>query len=303
MERENINEERKKIAELISEVENSPFDLSPETVSILAGAEAKAPVIGVTGPAGVGKSTFIASLLDRIKNKFSKIAVIMIDPSSSYSEGAFLGDRIRMKRHYSDESIFIRSMATRGARGGTARGLLSVIRIFNHFRYDLVIVETAGVGQDEIDIRSSADLVLLLLAPGAGDEIQVLKSGYMEIADYYLINRVEADGANELLRSVRDNITSVTPGRKVYGISALSGAGMDELSGDLAGRLASYSDNGDREARYSVNELLGLLGQYIETRYSDIPFLKKEIELVCGGKSGSYASFERIKKLLTGGGG
>jgi len=163
----------------------------------------KAYIIGITGSPGTGKSTLTDKLAMVLRQRDLTVGIIAVDPSSPFTGGALLGDRIRMQRAAVDPGVFIRSMATRGHLGGLARTTGDVIKILDAFGKDYVIVETVGVGQDEVDIVKSADTTILVLAPGLGDAIQSMKAGVMEIADVYAINKADRDGADQLFSDVR----------------------------------------------------------------------------------------------------
>ena len=163
----------------------------------------KAYVIGITGSPGTGKSTLTDKIAMVLRQRDLTVGIIAVDPSSPFTGGALLGDRIRMQRASVDPGVFIRSMATRGHLGGVARTTGDVIKILDAFGKDYVIVETVGVGQDEVDIVKSADTTILVLAPGLGDAIQSMKAGVMEIADVYAINKADRDGADQLFSDVR----------------------------------------------------------------------------------------------------
>ena len=155
--------------------------------------------IGITGPPGAGKSSLTDRLIQQYRNLDLKVAVIGVDPTSPFSGGALLGDRIRMTRHHGDSGVFIRSMASRGGHGGLARKTQEVGDIFDAAGYDVILLETVGVGQVELDVMQAADTVLVVLVPESGDEIQMMKAGLMEIGDVFAINKADRDGANKLM--------------------------------------------------------------------------------------------------------
>jgi LAO/AO transport system kinase len=174
-----------------------------ELLAALRGWKRSAVVIGMTGAPGAGKSTLTDQLIVVCRSRNERVAVLAIDPSSPFSGGAILGDRIRMGRHYQDRAVFVRSMATRGALGGLARATVGVLSVLEAFGFDRVILETVGVGQSEIDIARVADHTVLILTPAGGDAVQAFKAGIMEIADVFAINKADIPGADRLAREIK----------------------------------------------------------------------------------------------------
>lgn len=177
----------------------------------LAAHTGKALVVGITGPPGAGKSTFTDQLIAVIRAGGQRVAVIAVDPSSMKTGGALLGDRIRMQQHHEDAGVFIRSMATRGAMGGLAPTTLALTKVFDAAGFDVVVVETVGVGQDEIEVAKLAQVVAVLLVPGQGDEIQAIKSGIMEIADLFVINKSDQPGSEKLFQEIEAEVHREKP--------------------------------------------------------------------------------------------
>jgi len=163
----------------------------------------RAHVVGVTGPPGAGKSTLTDKLVGELRKGGRRVAVLAVDPSSPFTGGAILGDRIRMQRHATDEGVFIRSLATRGHLGGLSRAAGEAVRVLDAAGYDDVIIETVGVGQSEVDIVRIADTVVLVSVPGLGDDIQAIKAGVMEIGDVFCVNKADMDGAERVVREIR----------------------------------------------------------------------------------------------------
>ena len=163
----------------------------------------KARIVGLTGAPGAGKSTLVDQLARHYRKQERKVGIIAVDPTSPYTGGAILGDRIRMQDHFSDAGIYIRSMATRGSLGGLARATADVATVLDASGRDLVLIETVGVGQDEIDIVRLADITVVILVPGMGDDVQTIKAGIMEIADIFVINKSDREGSERVEREIR----------------------------------------------------------------------------------------------------
>ena len=207
------------IAKLISMVENE----LPERIGVLQALHnkaalshaGKAHVIGITGPPGSGKSTLTDKIVLELRRLGKKVAVLAVDPSSPFSGGAILGDRIRMQRHATDENVYIRSLATRGHLGGLSLAVAESVRVLDAAGFDTIIVETVGVGQSEVDIVRCADTILLVSVPGLGDDIQTIKAGVMEIGDIFVVNKADKDGAQRVVKEIRAMLeTAVANGSK-----------------------------------------------------------------------------------------
>jgi LAO/AO transport system kinase len=196
----------------------------------------RAHVIGLTGVPGSGKSTLVAKLTQALRERSERVGIVAVDPSSPYSGGAILGDRIRMTELANDPGVFIRSMATRGATGGMARAALDTVDILDVAGYSTVIIETVGVGQDEVEIAHASDTTIVVSAPGLGDEIQAIKAGILEIADIHVVSKCDRDDANRTLTDLKQMLTLGALTRtkplwpiRVVGVSAYTGQGIDEL--------------------------------------------------------------------------
>ena len=190
-------------------------------------------LIGFTGPPGTGKSTLVSALTAAYRKTAARVAVVAVDPSSPYTGGAILGDRIRMRDLYLDAGVFIRSMANRGNSGGLARATRRVVSLLDALGFDVVLVETVGVGQQEIDVVRVVDTVCLLTIPGAGDDIQAIKAGIMEIADVLVVNKADRPGADQAVRDLTQMLTLGSPRldwrTPVIKTSAMEGKGIEEL--------------------------------------------------------------------------
>lgn len=244
------------LARAISAVENrtATFD-EAEAAFVAAHPPAAGPaafVVGVTGPPGAGKSTLVDKLIGRFRAAGETVCVIAVDPSSPFTHGAVLGDRVRMQQHAGDAGVFIRSMASREAGGGLAPTTASAIALAERAGFGVVIVETVGVGQVELEIVSVADVVAVVTVPALGDGVQTIKAGLTEIADIFVVNMADRPGANqtalELTHMVRDSGRAV----RVLQTVASAGRGLDELMEALAAARASIGSNAERSVRFAV---------------------------------------------------
>jgi LAO/AO transport system kinase len=189
--------DRVALARLITLVENRTLH-STEIMSRIYARCGHAATIGITGPPGAGKSTLTSCLIEHLRARDKTVGIVAVDPSSPFSGGSVLGDRIRMQKHFLDPGVFIRSLSTRGSHGGLARAGRDVARLFDAFGKDFVIIETVGVGQTELDIMEVADTVIVVLVPEAGDTVQVMKAGLLEIANVFVVNKADREGATRM---------------------------------------------------------------------------------------------------------
>ncbi|RIK39206.1 MAG: methylmalonyl Co-A mutase-associated GTPase MeaB [Chloroflexi bacterium] len=243
--------ERRALARLLSLVENEhPVGLS--AMAALYRRTGHAEVVGVTGPPGAGKSTLTNALIRAWRTRGRSVGVLAVDPSSSLTGGATLGDRIRMLENWADDRVYIRSMATRGQMGGLSTAVGASIHLLDAFGFDTVCVETVGVGQDEVDIAEVADTVLLLQVPGLGDSIQTIKAGILEIADILVVNKADAAGAAEVVRDLRNMLRLgeqrawVPP---IVETVATEFTGIDNLVSQIERHQAFLSASGEGAAR------------------------------------------------------
>jgi LAO/AO transport system kinase len=193
------------IARLISLVENGADEV-PALMRALAESAGTARVVGITGAPGVGKSTTTSSIISMLRTSGHRVGVLAVDPSSPFSGGALLGDRIRMQEHATDNGVFIRSMASRGHLGGLSATTPQALRVLEHAGFDVVLIETVGVGQSEVEVAAAADTTLVLVAPGMGDSIQAAKAGILEVGDIFAVNKADRDGADSTVRELRNMI-------------------------------------------------------------------------------------------------
>ena len=241
----------RQLARLISRVENAGSD-GERVLRDLGPGQGTAVVLGITGSPGVGKSTTTNALISALRARGQRVAVLAVDPSSPFSGGALLGDRIRMQDHAGDDGVYIRSMASRGHLGGLAAATPQVMRVLDVAGFDVVIIETVGVGQSEIEIAATADSSIVLLAPGMGDGIQAAKAGILEIGDVFAVNKSDRDGADTAVRELRAMIELGTwTGWKppVVKTVASTGVGIDELLQAVDDHQAWLEASGERRVR------------------------------------------------------
>ena len=246
------------IARLISRAESGKTEARAALAKIykLAG---RAHVVGITGVPGSGKSTLIGRLVERLRARGGKVGVVAIDPSSPYSGGAILGDRIRMSEAAIDPGVFIRSMATHGAIGGMARATLEAVDILDVAGFDSVIIETVGIGQDEVEIVRASHTTVVVSAPGLGDEIQAIKAGILEIADIHVVSKCDRSDAHRTLIDLKQMLMLGMRGEKpewavpVVATSAVSGQGLDDLIAAIGShRHVAFETEAGRERRLAI---------------------------------------------------
>jgi len=240
-------------------------------------------VIGVTGPPGAGKSTTVGAMVGAYRERGLRVAVLAVDPSSPYSGGALLGDRIRMAAHINDPDVLIRSMAARGHLGGLAAAVPAAIRLLAALSYDLIVLETVGVGQSEIEIAAIADPTVVILNPGAGDAVQAAKAGVLEVADLVVVNKADREGADQTVRDLRAE-TDVP----VLKLVAAQGDGLHELIEAIEAH--QRADTPERRRARARSQILSL-AQTLLRNHADLDRLSAA---VADGSSDAYTAAERL---------
>jgi GTPase len=281
--------DRRALARAITLIESSDptaYDLVRE----LYPETGKAYAIGVTGPPGVGKSSLISALVRHVRERGETVGVISVDPSSPFTRGALLGDRIRLADHFLDPEVFIRSMGTRGHLGGLAETTLQAALVLDAAGKDLLFLETVGAGQSEVEIISIADTVLLVLMPGSGDSIQALKAGIMEIPDVIAVNKRDHPAAKTMVNEVRSILALDTDEAwqpPIVLTEAIKGEGIDELWGKIEDHRAYLQDNGllaERRARNLAGEVFAVASArakgHLEHAVGDDPELRRLLDAV-----------------------
>ena len=269
-----IRGDKRALARAISLVENRDHE-GDRLVAELYPRTGKARIVGVTGPPGVGKSTLIGALTAELRKADRDVGVLSIDPSSPFTQGAMLGDRIRLADHFLDPGVFIRSMATRGSLGGLAEAALQAALLMDASGKDDVLLETVGVGQGEVDVVDHADTIVLALMPGSGDSIQALKAGVMEIPDLIVVNKAEHPLADTMVREVK-SVLALGPERSwrvpVVRTEATKGEGIQELVETIDAHRRHIEEEGtlsERRARNLRAEVLGLAAVRLRLRLEE----------------------------------
>ena len=263
---------------LLSLVESARRD---DVLSAIGVAEVQ--VVGLTGPPGAGKSTTVAVLVGAYRARGLRVAVLAVDPSSPYSGGALLGDRIRMAAHINDPDVLIRSVAARGHLGGLAAAVPAAIRLLAALSYDVIVLETVGVGQSEIEIGAVADPTILIVNPGAGDAIQAAKAGLLEVADIVVVNKADRDGADQTVRDLRAETHA-----PILKLVAAQGGGLDELVEAIDAHRRA--DTPERRAARARAQILSLA----QSRLQHHPDLDRLAAAVATGDNDAYTAADLL---------
>ncbi len=292
---------RNAIAKALSIIENDPLERKILIKGIIE-RTGYARTIGITGAAGAGKSTLIDKIIKEYRDRDYKIGVLAIDPTSSISGGAILGDRVRMQEHALDNNIFIRSMASRGARGGISRSLIDAIRVLDAAGFNRIIVESVGAGQLDIEIIDRVDVTLVIFNPQTGDSVQAIKAGLTEVGDIYVVNKADLDGAEKLYHDIKDLIIDNDRSRLLYKTIALTGEGIKELVNGIEDVITRKNMNYNELLRERVKtELLEIIDYIINSRIKDM--LKNNrydryIEMILTKKIDPYIAAEEIVNTI-----
>ncbi len=303
------------VARLISLVEDASPALR-EVMALLAPRAGHARVVGLTGSPGVGKSTSTNALVAAYRRRGLRVGVLAVDPSSPFSGGALLGDRVRMQDHATDDGVFIRSMASRGHLGGLSWATPQALRVLSAAGCDVVLIETVGVGQAEVEVASLADSTLVLLAPGMGDGIQAAKAGILEVADVFVINKADRDGADQVVRDLRymQSLGTQSPSQaKVEGkwvapilkTVASTGEGVDVVV-DALDRHARWLEEGGelqrRRVRRAADEVEAIALTLLRARIGDLrggDLLELLAARVVGGELDPYTAADDLVAAIT----
>jgi LAO/AO transport system kinase len=280
--------DRRALARAITLVENGD-PLAYPLVRELYPLTGTAAVVGVTGPPGVGKSSLIAALVAHLRSLERTVGVVSVDPSSPFSRGALLGDRIRLADHFTDPGVYIRSMGSRGHLGGIAESTLQAVLLLDASGKDVIFVETVGAGQSDVEVTGIADTVLLVLMPGSGDSVQALKAGIMEIPDVIAINKLDHPAAKTMLNEVRSIVRLAEPDRRppILLTEALRGENVVELWGELEEHRALLAADGrldERRRRNLAGEVFAIASSrakaHLETAVRSDPELTRLLDAV-----------------------
>lgn len=294
------------LAKLISKIENNRAGFEDDLMSLYK-ENSETVTIGITGPPGAGKSSLTDRIIKEYRNLGKTVGVVAVDPSSPFSGGAILGDRIRMSDHASDPGVFIRSMGSRGSLGGLAPATIDVLNLMKSVGFDVLIVETVGVGQSEIDVMSIADTVLLVLVPGLGDDIQALKAGIMEIADIFVVNKADKDGKEKLLAEI-NMIINLNKHRflwvpPVVETIATENQGIGRLMDSISDRNTWLKSNGldvkkDKIINQFKHKAMDRIGYEIMNMLNSKGIIEGWTQGIIDGRTNPYSAMSELDKNL-----
>ncbi|SEM81190.1 methylmalonyl Co-A mutase-associated GTPase MeaB [Lihuaxuella thermophila] len=302
------NKDKRHIARLISRIENG----DPQKIKILEELypfTGNAYLIGLTGPPGAGKSSLLDGLIRHLRDERLTVGVIAVDPTSPFTGGAILGDRVRMTKHALDEGVFIRSMGSRGSLGGLSRATKEAVRVLDAAGFDVILIETVGVGQAELDIMHIADTVALVLNPGAGDVVQVFKAGIMEIADLFVINKSDRPGARRLAAEIEELLDLAKHGHAwrppILHTIGTKSEGIEDLwremtrHRDYLQACGEWSGRRERNLEQEVREVMEDLVRRRLEEELNLPEFKQELERVAQRKKDPYqVAREWLERVL-----
>lgn len=276
-----LNGDKRACARLISIVENDEEE-AKNIIKKIYKYTGKAHVIGITGPPGGGKSTLTDKLAKELRNRGKTVGIVAIDPTSPFTGGSILGDRIRMQDMATDSGVFIRSMGTRGYLGGLSKATQSAVKILDVYGADYIIIETVGVGQSEIDIVKTADTIIMVMVPGLGDDIQAIKAGVMEIGDIFAINKSDLDGANRTAAEVKAML-DMGPKKDrrppIVPVIASLNKGTSELLDEIINHMEYLKSSGELKKRREDNTRMEII-KLIETEIKRIVLQKSQADQI-----------------------
>ncbi len=291
--------DRRALGKAISAVENDRVD-APSVLRAIAGRTGQAHVVGITGPPGAGKSTLTSALITTLRSRDQTVAVIAVDPSSPFGGGAILGDRIRMGQHALDGGVFVRSVAARGHLGGLSRTTARVVDVLDGAGFDVIIVETVGTGQAETEIMHLAQTVVVVAAPGLGDEVQAIKAGILEIADIFVVNKADSPIANKTLRTLHEALGPTDErgwSQPILPTIATDGTGVEELVDAIEAHAAGFAaDYRARAATLRARRQLAVAAAELASEHvhrSDDPIIDVLAERVLAGDLGLREAAEQ----------
>jgi LAO/AO transport system kinase len=293
------------LARLVSLVENGAPELRP-VMKALAPLTGGARVIGLTGAPGVGKSTMTTALVSAYRERDLRVGVLAVDPTSPFTGGALLGDRVRMQDHATDPDVFIRSMASRGHLGGLAAATPQALRVLDAAGFGAVLVETVGVGQAEVEVASLADTTLVLVAPGTGDAVQAAKAGILEVGDIFVVNKCDNPGAQETVRNLRTMIAMAARGEgdwkpPIVTTTATAGEGIADLAAALDAHWSWLDSSGERDRRRRARareEVAAIAVAALRQRMGGLPGDSRLDELAARVAAGELDPYSAADELV-----